>query len=276
MKRLAAVLCLLGSTFTAFAADKTTPKAPGLPGVSPDKKLIALTFDDGPRPYVLYGQGPAQASGGLLDLLQKSQAPAAFFYMGWRLVPKQYGDSHEFRTNMTTLDAARDVFKRGYQIEDHSYSHVQFKLFEKKHGEAGVIDDVDKASELIKQLTGRRANYVRPPDWITTPDINQKLTARGYRVLGIWSTLPLPLRDVNTADYLCAGERPKQCPKPSLQDFVLQQIMQREKKGTYTHILALHELSTTTAALKTLLPELKQRGYRFVSLDDYMKELGGK
>ena len=274
MKRLAAVLCLLFSV--AFATDNKPVKPAAAKSPVPEKKLIALTFDDGPRPYVLYGQGPAQASGGLLDVLQKNQTPATFFYMGWRLLPKQYGDRHEFRTDMTTLDAARDVFKRGYEIEDHSFSHEQFKLFEKKHGEAGVIEDVDKASDLIKQLTGRRANYIRPPDWITTADINQKLTARGYRVLGIWSSLPMPLRDVNTADYLCAGEHPKQCPKPSLQDFVLQEISQREKKGTYTHILAMHELSTTTATLKTLLPELKQRGYKFVTLDEYMKEVGTK
>ncbi len=274
MKRLALFFCLLVSV--AFASDKNSVKPAAAKTPAPDKKLIALTFDDGPRPYVLYGQGPAQASGGLLDVLQKNQTPATFFYMGWRLLPKQFGDPHEFRTTTTTLDAARDVYKRGYQIEDHSFSHVQFKLFEKKHGEEGVIEDVDKASDLIKQLTGHRANYVRPPDWITTPDINQKLTARGYHVLGIWSTLPMPLRDVNTADYLCAGEHPKQCPKPSLQDFVLQEISQREKKGTYTHILAMHELSTTTATLKTLLPELKQRGYKFVTLDEYMKEVSAK
>lgn len=276
MKRLLAAVCLFACTLCLFAIDKKAPPATVAPSpvASADKKLIALTFDDGPRPYVLYGQGPATASGGLLDVLQTNHATATFFYMGWRLTPKTFGDTHEFRTRMTTLDAARDVFKRGYEIEDHSFSHVQFKQFEKKHGEQGVIDDVDRASTLIKDLTGRRANYVRPPDWITTPAINQKLAARGYRVLGIWSELPLPLRDVNTADYLCAGEKPKQCPKPSLEGFVLQEIQQREKKGVYTHILALHELSTTTATLKTLLPELKARGYRFVSLDDYMKEVG--
>ena len=60
-----------------------------------------------------------------------------------------------------------------------------------------------------------------------------------------------------------------------MQQFVLQEIAQREKKGTYTHILAMHELSTTTSMLKTLLPELRQRGYRFVTLDEYMREVAG-
>lgn len=277
MKRFAVVCALLVCSLPLIAAKNNAGKTSvASSSRTTEKKLIALTFDDGPRPYVLYGQGPAQPMGGLLNVLQENHAPATFFYMGWRLTPKTFGDRHEFRTSMTTLDAARDVYKRGYEIEDHSFSHVQFKLFEKQHGENGVIADVDRCSDLIKQLTGHRADFVRPPDWIITPQIDRDLTARGFHVLGIWSDIPLPLRDVNTADYLCAGEHPTQCPKPSLQGFILQEIAQREKKGTYTHILAMHELSTTTAMLKTLLPELRQRGYQFVTLDEYMKEVAAK
>jgi peptidoglycan/xylan/chitin deacetylase (PgdA/CDA1 family) len=238
------------------------------------QKLIALTFDDGPRPYVLYGEGPAQAAGGLLSVLEHNHAPATFFYMGWRLVPKQYGDRREFRTRMTTLEAARDVARRGYEIEDHSYSHVQFRLFEKEHGEQGVLADVDRASALIQQITGHRATFVRPPDWVLTRDISQKLTARGYRVMTISPALPPALRDVNSADYLCAGEHPAKCPRPSLERFVLDEIARRERHGVYTHILAFHELSTTTAMLKSLLPDLQARGYRFVTLRQYMHDVG--
>jgi peptidoglycan/xylan/chitin deacetylase (PgdA/CDA1 family) len=35
-----------------------------------------------------------------------------------------------------------------------------------------------------------------------------------------------------------------------------------------------HELSTTVASLETLVPELQARGYKFVTLDQYMKEVG--
>ena len=257
--RLFAALCAMAS----FA----------ISSLAADQKLIALTFDDGPRPYVLFGQRPAgQPSAiGLLDLLDRNQVRATFFVMGWRLLPKQYGDRREFRTGMTCLDAAREVFRRGHEIEDHSFSHVQFKLFEKQHGDAGVVEDVDRASALIKTVTGHPAEFVRPPDWITWKEMNRQLEARGYRVMGISSDNPLALRDVNTVDYLCAGTNPVKCPKPSLNDFVLREIEQRERKGVSTHILTFHELSTTVTALDTLLPELKRRGYRFVRLDDYMK-----
>jgi peptidoglycan/xylan/chitin deacetylase (PgdA/CDA1 family) len=85
----------------------------------------------------------------------------------------------------------------------------------------------------------------------------------------------MALRDVNSLDYLCAGKAVG-CPTPSLVDGVLKQLDQREKKGTYTHILAFHELSTTVAAMPRLISDLKARGYRFVTLTEYMKLVESK
>ena len=39
----------------------------------------------------------------------------------------------------------------------------------------------------------------------------------------------------------------------------------------YTHILAFHELSTTVAVMPELIANLKARGYRFVTLSEYMR-----
>ena len=245
-------------------------------GWASDQKLIALTFDDGPRPYILYGYTqPGHApTPGLLSLLDREKVKATFFVMGWRLLPETYGNDHEFKTDVTCLDAAKDLFRRGHEIEDHTFSHEQFKLYEKHHGPGSAVADVDRASELIKGVTGHRADFVRPPDWITWDALNRQLEGRGYRVLSISPENPLPMRDVNSADYLCAGSHPVNCPKPSLNAFVLQQIEQREKKGVSTHILAFHELSTSVVALQALIPELKSRGYRFVTMQEYVRLVG--
>jgi len=80
---------------------------------------------------------------------------------------------------------------------------------------------------------------------------------------------------VNSLDYLCAGKAVG-CPKPSLVNGVLKQIEQREKRGTYNHILAFHELSTTTAAMPELIAQLKARGYRFVTLSEYISLVESK
>ena len=57
---------------------------------------------------------------------------------------------------------------------------------------------------------------------------------------------------------------------------VIRQIEQREKRGVFTHILAFHELSTTTAAMPQLIAALKARGYRFVTVSEYMRLVGLK
>ncbi len=46
-----------------------------------DAKLVALTFDDGPRPYVLFGSnGPTTA--GLLDISKAKRCQGDFFWGG--------------------------------------------------------------------------------------------------------------------------------------------------------------------------------------------------
>src|SRR5436305_11618572 len=244
--------------------------------VAPADKLIALTFDDGPRPYVLFGSKESNRGPGLVDILDQNGVKATFFVVGWRLTPKTWGEPrHEEDIGVTCLDAAERLIRRGHELEDHTYSHLELRSAEKKNGEQWVMHDVDRGAQAIKAVTGTQPRYVRPPDWIITSDARRDLQQQGYRGLTISSDNPIALRDVNSLDYLCAGKAVG-CPKPSLPDAVLQQIQQRERKGTYTHILAFHELSTTAAIMPKLITELKARGYRFVTLTEYMKLVESK
>jgi peptidoglycan/xylan/chitin deacetylase (PgdA/CDA1 family) len=196
--------------------------------------------------------------------------------VGWRLTPKTWGEPrHEEDIGVTCLDAAEQLVRGGHELEDHTYSHLELRTAEKKNGEQWVMGDVDRGAKAIKAITGSQPRYVRPPDWILTDDARRDLQKQGYRVLTISSENPMALRDVNSLDYLCAGKAVG-CPRPSLPEAVLQQVEQREKRGTYTHILAFHELSTTAAIMPRLISDLKGRGYRFVTLTEYMKLVGSK
>lgn len=253
----------------------TVRAAGDTPSTSAQDKLIALTFDDGPRPYVLFGSKEHPAPG-LADILDQNGVKATFFVVGWRLTPKTWGEPrHEEDIGMTCIDAAEQMIRRGHELEDHTYSHVELRAAEKKNGEQWVMHDVNRGAEAIKAVTGSQPRYVRPPDWIITSDARRDLEREGYGVLTISSENPMALRDVNSLDYLCAGKAVG-CPKPSLEEAVLKQVEQREKKGVYTHILAFHELSTTAAIMPHLITDLKARGYRFVTLSEYMKLVGSK
>jgi peptidoglycan/xylan/chitin deacetylase (PgdA/CDA1 family) len=112
--------------------------------------------------------------------------------------------------------------------------------------------------------------WLRPPDWELTDDARRDLEKRGFRILTIASANPVAMRDVNSLDYLCAGKGVG-CPKPSLAQGVLKVIEQREKHGVTTHVLAFHELTSTTQQLPELISALKAKGYRFVTVTEYMK-----
>jgi peptidoglycan-N-acetylglucosamine deacetylase len=245
--------------------------AASLPALA-NEKLIALTFDDGPRPYVLFGEN---GKPGLISVLDQNHINATFFVMGWRLTPRTWGEvRHERNVGITCIDAAKALLKRGDEIEDHTYSHMQLQAGEKRKGEGWVLGDVDRGAQMIQAVSGVHPKYVRPPDWILPDDARRDLEQRGYQILTIKGPAPMPLRDVNSLDYLCAGTHPKQCPKPSLASSVLRQVEQRERQGVYTHILAFHELTTTTAMLPEFIAELQSRGYRFVTVSEYMKLVG--
>lgn len=235
-------------------------------------KLIALTFDDGPRPYVLFGTNPDHSGLSLINVLDRNGVKATFFVVGWRLTPKTWGEPHhEENIGVTCIDAAEQLVRRGYELEDHTYSHIELRGAERKWGERWVIGDVDRGAQEIKAITGTQPIYVRPPDWTIPDDARRDLEQQGYHLLSISRSEPIALRDVNSLDYLCTARNQAACPRPSLADAVLKQVEQREAQGVYTHILAFHELSTTTAAMQELITDLKARGYRFVTLTQYMQ-----
>lgn len=242
-----------------------------------DDKLIALTFDDGPRPYVLFGSKEAPSRPALVSVLDGNDVKATFFVVGWRLTPKTWGERRaEENVGITCIAAAERLVRDGYELEDHTYSHIELRTAERKRGEQWVLEDVNRGADAIKAVTGTHPRFLRSPDWILPDDARRDLERQGYSVLSISSENPIALRDVNSLDYLCAGRNPVACPKPSLADSVMKQVEQRERQGVYTHILAFHELSTTAAVMPALITNLKARGYRFVTLSEYMRRVGAK
>ena len=240
-------------------------------------KLIALTFDDGPRPYVLFGTKGDHAGPGLVNVLDTSGVKATFFVVGWRLTPKTWGERrYEENVGITCIDAAEQLVQRGHELEDHTFSHLELRSAQKRWGEQWVIGDVNRGAQAIKAVTGFQPRYVRAPDWTISDDARRDLELHGYHLLTISRQNPPALRDVNSLDYLCTSRNPAGCPKPSLADAVLQQVEQREKQGVFTHILAFHELSTTVAIMPELITNLKARGYRFVTLTEYMRLVAAK
>jgi len=269
--RYAHIPLLLILAISSAVAQTSPGEARPIDRVS-SQKLIALTFDDGPRPWVLKGNSQAgHASASLLDLLDREGAKATFFVMAWRLAPAADKDCRKIDTGITCRQAAEEEHRRGHEIENHTFGHGNFRLMKKRFGEDWILNDIDRASRTIVPITGVKPQYLRPPDWEIWPELAQRIEARGYHIMSKSTTLPLVRRDVDSEDYFCAGKDLSKCPRPSLYDYVLRTIEQRERKGVIDHVLVFHEIPNSVEVLSRLIPELKKRGYTFVTLAEYME-----
>jgi peptidoglycan/xylan/chitin deacetylase (PgdA/CDA1 family) len=253
-------------------------QAPAASGPTPHK-LIALTFDDGPKPYVLMGRRSRErvSAPGLLDLLDREGVKATFFVMGFRLADTANEFCRQIDVGINCRQAAEEEHRRGHEIENHTYGHGAFSKMAKRYGEDWILNDIDRASRIIQSTTGVRPQYVRPPDWDIWESLRKKIEARGYRVMtktkGDVSPAPA-LEDVDSQDYIYTLQKSAGAAAKTEHDYVIERIEQRERKGIYTHILVFHELPISVEVLSNLVPELKKRGYEFVTLRDYMKKLG--
>jgi peptidoglycan-N-acetylglucosamine deacetylase len=269
---VAVYLLMLIAGFLPLPGAPATRRAQGNATTGP--KLITLTFDDGPKPYVLMGteSGKGVASKSMLDLLDSRHVKATFFVMGWRL-SKNADEMCRKVDGGVCREAAQEEQRRGHEIENHTYGHGDFKLMEKRYGDAWILNDIERASAVIQGITRAKPQYLRPPDWDIWPALQQKIEARGYHVMAKSTAVPPQLRDVDSEDYFCVGQNLAKCPKPSDYDYVLGVIAGRERHGIQDHILVFHELPQSVELLSRLIPELQGRGYKFVTLREYMAEM---
>jgi len=105
------------------------------------KKLVALTFDDGPNPI----------SGGteeILAVMAKYNVKGTFFMLGTQV--EEYPEE------------AKKVADAGHQVASHSYSHEAEDYFNQTT-EDNVRYQIQHAREVIQAATGVDPMYIRPP-----------------------------------------------------------------------------------------------------------------
>lgn len=196
-----------------------------------DCQTIALTFDDGPKPEVLEE---------LIPLLVIYKVPATFFVLG--AVAK---DHPEYIKKEKEL---------GFEIENHSWGHENFKKLFAKKGTSAVQENISKTSDTIFNLTGRRPIFFRPPFWVITPEIEKIVKGKGYTVM------KLEHPDISSNDWEDVEKQRE-----------VNVLIGRVKKlihGKKTHIMVFHELHLTVGALSVLVPYFQEQGYKFTRLDE--------
>lgn len=126
--------------------------------VRTDRRLVALTFDDGPD---------SESTPALLDLLARRNIRVTFFCIGERVARQS--------------ELARRIVAEGHAIENHSHHH---HFWTNLLGEERLEADLARAQEEIRRVTGRTPVWFRPPIGLTNPSVFRVARKLGLGVAG--------------------------------------------------------------------------------------------
>lgn len=146
------------------------------------RKLIALSFDD----------GPDEKTPEILDALAEHEALATFFVLGRQVEGRE--------------DVLRRAARSGHEIGNHTFDHPRLESL----SPAQIEDQLARTSDAIESATGVRPRLMRPPYGLGALAASPVATALGMRTV-LWSVNP---KDWNRREpdeivaAILAGARP--------------------------------------------------------------------
>lgn len=153
------------ASISETAINRTEPEPqpkPEKPRIDLKKPMVAITFDDGPRP---------ETTSKILDILKANNAKATFFVLG---------RSVNYYPNTVKRAAAE-----GHEIGNHSYGHPSLTSL----SAARIRDEIQKTNRAIAAAAGVTPVFTRP----TYGNVNQ--TVRGA------VPMPLITWSIDTRDW---------------------------------------------------------------------------
>ncbi len=198
------------------------------------EKIIALTFDDGPKP---------QKTTAILEILQKEHIPATFFLVG--LSCMQYPN------------LVREIALAGHELGNHTFHHTRLDTLSQ-----GIIrDEVEQTNELIANITGRTPRVFRPPGGRFNRLVLDSITQSNVQPI-YWN--------VNSFDYF--PEEASRASEKTIQNRSNQIARLVLRKSGPGSIILMHNGNPyTIRALPEIIQTLKQHGYRFVTVTELLK-----
>ena len=185
-----------------------------------EKKLLVLTFDDGPSKYTTE----------LLDFLESTNTPATFFLLGEQA--EKYPDIvlQESLNNLVCI---------------HSYTHKFFTKISKEE----VLEQVNKTSNIIQDITSITQKYIRVPYGILNDNVKETLKEVNLENV-LWT--------VDSLDWKFKNK---------------EQVVEYIKQNTTGNdIILMHDiLQSSIDAAKEIITYYNEQGYEFVTIDEFLK-----
>lgn len=207
--------------------------------VSTQRKAVAFTFDDGPKP---------EHALPLLDMLNELQIKATFFLVGQEI--------------KSQIDIVKRLADQGHEVANHTYTHRRLPPLSPED----IIRELQQTNTLIRRATGRSPRFFRPPGGQFTPAIVELAKSEGLLTI-LW--------DVNAKDYTTDPTRfpiPDEWRRPTgvihPRDAITDAILQDVKPGS---IVLMHNGGDILRALPKIVSQLRGKGYEIVTVGELVQ-----
>jgi peptidoglycan/xylan/chitin deacetylase (PgdA/CDA1 family) len=130
------------------------------------RRLLHLTFDDGPDP---------RTTPLLLDKLDRAGVKATFFFSASRF-------REGARRHAGDAELAREVLRRGHMVGSHSVDHQRMGAL----NPAQLTEQLELNDRLFQQVFGARTFLFRPPFGSSNAHLDTMLAERGYTLV-MWN-----------------------------------------------------------------------------------------
>ena len=202
-------------------------------GVRPDiANVYSHKENEDMKIAITFDDGPHKTkTPQILDILKKHEVTATFFVVG------------------SCVENYPDIIRRelseGHEIGNHTFSHLSLVSGDMKKMEEEIL----KTEEVLFENLEYRPKLFRPPEGVCNQGIASVAAALDYSVI-LWN--------VDTRDWAHTS-------KDDLVNMVLRNIESGD-------IILFHDSisgeSHTAEALEVIIPALKEKGYRFVTVSE--------
>ena len=203
--------------------------------IDPERPVICLTFDDGPQLWYEKGITSTEA---ILDVLYEYDANGTFYVVGTNLEDRDYWADYQVYNLLKSSIAHGNEY--GSHTQTHLYSLTDLKTAEE------ISREISGPIDFMKEFMDYEMKTYRPVEGAFDDNV---LNAQPVGAV-LW--------DIDSEDWLSMD--------PST---IIDRVLNEDIDSG--DIIIFHDIYDETGeALKTIIPELLNRGYQMVTVSDMM------
>ncbi|MEF3304562.1 polysaccharide deacetylase family protein [Paenibacillus sp. GYB003] len=225
-------------TATAFARADAAPEKKGRDYYETRGEIVWEVPTEQKVIALTFDDGPDPVdTPAILELLRQYGAKATFFVVGQRV--------DKFP------DIVRREMEEGHEIANHTFTHNYMNG--RKHSADRIADEIMKTEQSIVRVTGKKPHLFRPPGGYYNDQVVGASKTTGYKVV-MWSW------HQDTEDWSTPGVGK-----------IVNKVLKNARNGD---IVLFHDYvegkTQTVEALRQILPQLKERGFRFITVSELL------